>query len=294
MVVLQEGRNELSERTYRGPGVESIRVREPRRTALPRGPQSQVLWWWGEFLDCLWPIILPEQPSWFCMHCSAKMYSSVRVSGRLSGPVLSSLFFLAPPKLSWLVSVGTALSSLLGPPVASRCQGAQPRWAVLVTQFPNSWAVYTAPVTTVFYPDRNSLGPGAFPALSTDLNWEGSLLVLARSALECPSQAARFSDGLACRNCLLFGILEALSSRPLIFGPFFESDESINLHLGACRAHLSAVAFSSRKDKWKSHYSTHGNAMAVSFEPLGKTLLAWELYIILDPLRAIIYLTGYL
>ena len=38
----------------------------------------------------------------------------------------------------------------------------------------------------------------------------------------------------------------------------------------------------------------HGIAMAVSFEPLGKTLPALELYIILDPLRAIIYLTGYL
>lgn len=34
--------------------------------------------------------------------------------------------------------------------------------------------------------------------------------------------------------------------------------------------------------------------MAVSFEPLGETLLALELYIIPDPLRAIIYLTGYL
>lgn len=44
----------------------------------------------------------------------------------------------------------------------------------------------------------------------------------------------------------------------------------------------------------KSHYSAHAIVMAVSFEPLGKTLLALELYIIPDPLRAIIYLTGYL
>ena len=48
--------NELSEETHvltkqeillgKGTRVESSRVREPRRTALPRGPQSRVLWWW--------------------------------------------------------------------------------------------------------------------------------------------------------------------------------------------------------------------------------------------------------
>ena len=68
--VLQEGRpfqgpklgscltlgNELSEETHvptkqeillgKGTWVESSRVREPRRTALPHGLQSRVLWWW--------------------------------------------------------------------------------------------------------------------------------------------------------------------------------------------------------------------------------------------------------
>ena len=49
-------RNELSEETHvltkqeillgKGTWVESSRVREPRRTALLRGSQSQVLWWW--------------------------------------------------------------------------------------------------------------------------------------------------------------------------------------------------------------------------------------------------------
>ena len=48
--------NELSEETHvltkqeillgKGTRVESSRVREPRRTALPRGPQSRVLWQW--------------------------------------------------------------------------------------------------------------------------------------------------------------------------------------------------------------------------------------------------------
>ena len=47
-------RNELSEETHvltkqeillgKGTRVESSRVREPRRTALPRGSQSRVLW----------------------------------------------------------------------------------------------------------------------------------------------------------------------------------------------------------------------------------------------------------
>ena len=46
--------NELSEETHvltkqeillgKGTRVESSRVREPRRTAMPRGSQSQVLW----------------------------------------------------------------------------------------------------------------------------------------------------------------------------------------------------------------------------------------------------------
>ena len=49
--------NELSKETHvltkqetvlgRGAGVERRRVREPRRTALPRGSQSRVLWEWG-------------------------------------------------------------------------------------------------------------------------------------------------------------------------------------------------------------------------------------------------------
>ena len=50
-------RNELSEEAHvltkqeillgKGTRVESSRVREPRRTALPLGLQSQVLWQWG-------------------------------------------------------------------------------------------------------------------------------------------------------------------------------------------------------------------------------------------------------
>lgn len=47
--------NELSDETYlltkdfigRGTEAERSRVREPKRTALPSGSQSQFLWWWS-------------------------------------------------------------------------------------------------------------------------------------------------------------------------------------------------------------------------------------------------------
>ena len=34
------------------------RIREPRRTAVPWGLRSRVLWWWGEFPGCFWSVIL--------------------------------------------------------------------------------------------------------------------------------------------------------------------------------------------------------------------------------------------
>ena len=75
--------NELSEETHvltkqeillgKGTRVESSRVRETRRTALPRGSQSPVLWWWISFRVVLsqsfWCRVLPGgaclvQPRW--------------------------------------------------------------------------------------------------------------------------------------------------------------------------------------------------------------------------------------
>ena len=61
----------------RGTQVESRRVREPRRTAGPSGPQSQAL-----VSGCLWPIILAQGPSLWCMHCLAKMDDSKKDSGK--------------------------------------------------------------------------------------------------------------------------------------------------------------------------------------------------------------------
>ena len=56
-------RNELSEEIHvltkqdilwgRCAQEESSRVREPRRTTLPRGSQARVLWLWDSFLGCL-------------------------------------------------------------------------------------------------------------------------------------------------------------------------------------------------------------------------------------------------
>ena len=66
----------------RGTRVESSKVREPRRTALPGGSHSLVLWWWDYFPDCLCPIIRTQDTSWLSTHCSAKMDASEKDSGR--------------------------------------------------------------------------------------------------------------------------------------------------------------------------------------------------------------------
>ena len=102
--------NELSEETHvltkeetwlgRGAQAESSPGREPRRTALPRGSQSRVLWWWDSFLDCLWPIVLIQSSSWWCMHGLAKMDASEKDSGRWSDTWCLLLTF---PKLFLLV-----------------------------------------------------------------------------------------------------------------------------------------------------------------------------------------------
>ena len=76
-------RSELSEETHvltkqetllgRGARVESSRIREPRRTALPCGSQPWVFMVMGLVLGCLWPVILTQNPCWWCRHCSVKM-----------------------------------------------------------------------------------------------------------------------------------------------------------------------------------------------------------------------------
>ena len=54
--------NELSKKIHvlkkqeillgKGVQAESNRVREPRRTALPKGSKSRVLWWWDYLPGC--------------------------------------------------------------------------------------------------------------------------------------------------------------------------------------------------------------------------------------------------
>ena len=84
LIVSKETRMLTKQETFLGSvaRVESSRLRGPRRTAWPCGSQSWVLWWWSEFLCCLWPIIMTEGPFWWCMACSAKMDANEKDSGR--------------------------------------------------------------------------------------------------------------------------------------------------------------------------------------------------------------------
>lgn len=38
---------------------------------------------------CLWPIIMTQGPSWWCVYCSAKMDASKKDSGSVEGYMLS-------------------------------------------------------------------------------------------------------------------------------------------------------------------------------------------------------------
>ena len=93
--------------------AESRRVREPRRTAL-RGARSLRVYDDGGFRVVsgqssssahIWS---GSGPSWWRAHLSAKMESGARVSGRLAGPIVSSLLLSAPPGFSRLVLSGGA------------------------------------------------------------------------------------------------------------------------------------------------------------------------------------------
>ena len=53
----------------KGTQVDSSKIEEPRRTALPCGSQSLVK---GNRIS-FWPVILTQSPSWWYLPCSAKM-----------------------------------------------------------------------------------------------------------------------------------------------------------------------------------------------------------------------------
>ena len=65
----------------KGTQVDSSKIEEPRRTALPCGSQSLVK---GNRIS-FWPVILTQGPSWCCSHCSSRIGSSEKDSGRLVG-----------------------------------------------------------------------------------------------------------------------------------------------------------------------------------------------------------------
>ena len=101
--------------------AESLRVKEPKRTALPCGSQPQVLWEWDWFQVvfgqsfCLALLDLAQGPSWWRVHLSAKMDSSAKDSVML---VISSLL-LVPSKFSQVV-LRAAPGSLSGPPALGK------------------------------------------------------------------------------------------------------------------------------------------------------------------------------
>ena len=64
----------------KGHRVERRTLREPR-TALPRGSQPRVLWLWGYFLGCLWPITLIQGPSWWCHITQPRWMPAKRILG---------------------------------------------------------------------------------------------------------------------------------------------------------------------------------------------------------------------
>ena len=147
----------------------------------------------------------------------------------------------------------------------------------------------------MFNPDCSSPGPGAFPAWPTDLrSGEGLLFLLAGTTHECPAwlPSCQMHSHMDIACSLVFWRLSARGLRDL------DLLRNLMINLPSPWCPLSqpppTAPFSGRKDKRKSHYSVHSIVIALSFELLGRTLLALELYLILDPLRAIIYLTGYL
>ena len=110
--------------------VESSKIREPRRTALPHGLQSQVLWEWDQFLGYFWPVVmLHPYLVWlrWCAHLSAKIDSSAKECERL----VASFLLLGPLKFFWL-AFRAAPCSLSGPPIVKWLLPAWPKWVVSV------------------------------------------------------------------------------------------------------------------------------------------------------------------
>ena len=123
----------------RGAWVESCRVREPRRTALPCVLQALVLWKQGQFPRCLWPVIfLGPYLVWprvllggVCTPLSQGGFQhqgSWEVGGLLP-PVGPSKIFLVSLQGSTISSLGPLAVRQL---IKRLSYHAWPRWAVLV------------------------------------------------------------------------------------------------------------------------------------------------------------------
>ena len=121
--------------------VKNSRIREPRRTSLPFGLQSWVLWWRNSHTGCLWPVTVTQGPSWWHMHRTVKIDSSEKDAERTYG-LASPVSFWPLPNSScwwWLVSsVFLTRKSYCKIALASGYHGACLGWVVSVSVSPNT------------------------------------------------------------------------------------------------------------------------------------------------------------
>ena len=92
---------------------------------------------WNSFPGCLWPIILIQSPSWWHMHCWAKMDGSDKDSGRWSYTWCLLLTFPNSSRWWWLLS-SMFFTRISGHKTTHEngCYGAWPGLAVSVSVLP--------------------------------------------------------------------------------------------------------------------------------------------------------------
>ena len=88
----------------KGAWTENRRLKEPRRTTLPHGSWSRVLWWWDYFPGCLWPII-SDTGSFLVTHASLCQDGFQQEGfwevGRIDGLVSPHSFWPFPNSSDW-------------------------------------------------------------------------------------------------------------------------------------------------------------------------------------------------
>ena len=133
-------RNELSEETHADKARDFVGKGHPGREQSGKGAQENCSAAWlavwgfmvmGLVSSYLWPIILIQSPSWWCMPCSAKMDASEKDSGRWSNMWCLLLTFPNSPDWWWLISSVFLPGTSCGKTAhAKDYYGAWPGWAV--------------------------------------------------------------------------------------------------------------------------------------------------------------------